>query len=181
MILYEIRSTETNQVYVGITRNSLDKRWRAHKSAAKRGLKSKLYDAMRAKGINTFSIKAVAYFDTEDALLEGEKDLIKLYRELSVSLNILDGGESHFPIHDMEAWKQKLKEKRTGRKPALGMKHSEGNKKLFSEAGKRRWDMYGRYPDDIVKLRFVDANKQFGISKTHFYRLRKQAGNTDAS
>lgn len=180
MILYEIRNTENRNIYVGITRTKLEQRWRAHKSAARRGVRSILYDAIRSRGIETFSIHPVAYFDCEADLLAGEKDLIKIYKDLGISLNILDGGESYFPIYDREVWKDKLRAARKGRKPALGMKHSEVNKKLFSECGKQRWDKYGRYPEDVVNLTFKEAKNQYGISKTHFYRLKKQASTTDA-
>ena len=59
------------------------------------------------------------------------------------------------------------------------MKHTEENKKKFGEFGKLRWDKYGRYPDTVVNLSFIEANKQHGISKTHYYRLRKLANTSD--
>lgn len=180
MKLYEVRNTVNKSVYVGITRNSLGIRWAAHKSAAKRGKKSILYDAMRSFGIEVFSIHLIGEFESEEALLQAEKDLISYHRNsLEKSYNILDGGTSYFPIKDVELWKSKLRNARVGRKPALGMQHSEENKLKFSEAGKLRWDIYGRYPDEVTQLSFSDANKKHGISKTHYYRLRKQAPTTE--
>ena len=181
MILYEIRNTVNNSIYVGITRSKLSVRWGAHKCAAKRGVKSILYDAIRSFGIENFSIHIISTFDEEADLLQGEKDLISHYRYLQRSMNILDGGEAYFPIKDKESWRKQLSLQRQGKKPALGMKHTEENKKLFSQYGKARWDKYGRYPDDIINLSFKKAHNEFGISKTHYYRLKKQAGKTDAS
>jgi group I intron endonuclease len=182
MYLYEIRNTVNNAVYVGITRSSVERRWYAHRSAAKRGVKSILYDAMRSLGIDKFYIQIVKQFDKEGDLLNAEKEAITFYRGSEAKCyNILDGGEAYFPIKDWEEHKVKLRKARAGRKPSLGMKHSEENKKLFSEHGKRRWDIYGRYPDNIIELRFIDAQKQYGISKTHFYRLRKLAETNDLS
>ena len=182
MYLYEIRNTVNNAVYVGITRKDIPRRWCAHKSAANRGVKSILYDAMRKIGIDKFTISVVAEFTLESDLLQAEKDLIQYHRSHSEKCyNILDGGESYFPIKDWEAHKLKLKAARAGRKPALGMKHSEENKKRFGEFGKLRWDKYGRYPDDVVKYSFREASKLFGISKTHYYRLRKLAESNDLS
>lgn len=182
MYLYEIRNTVNKAVYVGITRNTLRQRWSCHKSSARRGVKSILYDAIRSFGIDKFYIVEVEQFNTEDQLLQAEKDLIKFHREFSEKCyNILDGGENYFPIHDWEAHKAKLRKARAGRKPALGMKHTEENKKRFGEFGKMRWDLYGRYPEDVVSFSFKEASSKFGISKTHYYRLRKLAEANDLS
>ena len=176
MKLYEIRNTENKSIYVGITRTTLDARWRAHKCAAKRGTRSIIYDAMRSFGIDKFTIHPVSDFESEEELLQAERDLIKFHRDSSEKCyNILDGGASYFPIQDRQAWKVKLSAARQGKKPALGMKHTDENRKKFSEFGKLRWDMYGRYPEEVVGLKYKDAHTKYGISKTHYYRLRKQA------
>ena len=181
MILYEIRNDINNKVYVGITRrNTLKARWACHKHSAKSNTDTPLYRAMRKYGIDQFYIKEIKRLATEQELLLAEKDLIAFYRQQSNCYNILDGGESYFPITDKEAWKNKLKEKRKGKKPALGMKHTEENKKLFSLCGKARWDKYGRYPDNVTDLGFTKANKKYGISKTHYYRLKKLARSSDS-
>lgn len=181
MYLYEIRNTESDSVYVGVTRTSLDARFRAHKCSAKRGTKTPLYDSMRSKGADKFSIHLVAEFKTEKEMLCAEKDLIAYHRRVGTCYNILDGGASYFPIKDWEAHKEKLKAARKGKKPALGMKHSEENKKVFSKFGKLRWDIHGRYPKEVIDYSFVEASKKFGISKTHYYRLRKLAENNELS
>lgn len=181
MKLYEIRNESRDAVYVGITRMDIRGRYRAHKHSAKATV-TPLYCAMRKYGFETFNIRVLAEFDNEDIMLQAEKDLIAHYRQTNLKVyNILDGGESYFNIKDKESWKQKLKEKRVGRTPALGMKHSEENKKLFSEFGKARWDKYGRYPDDVITLSFKDAKATYGISKTHYYRLKQLAENNELS
>lgn len=179
MYLYEIRNSESSSVYVGVTRVSLDNRFRAHKHSAKRGDKTPLYDSIRQKGFDKFSIHLVAEFKTELEMLSAEKELIAYHRAIGKCYNILDGGCSYFPIKDWEAHKARLKVARVGKKPALGMKHSEKNKELFSACGKRRWDLYGRYPEEVITYSFAEARDKFGISKTHYYRLRKLAENND--
>ena len=181
MYLYEIRSTKTDKVYVGITRKALSTRWNQHKSAFNRGLKTILYDCMRSHGIDSFTISVVAEFTEEDKLLAAEKAAVLGYKKLGLSLNILDGGESYFNIKDKDAWKAKLREKRKGRVPSLGMKHTEENKKYFSVCVKLRWDLYGRYPKEVLDYGFTEANKKFGISKTHYYRLRKSTSSNETS
>ena len=182
MYLYEIRNTVNKSVYVGITRNKVSIRWSAHKSAAKRGVKSILYDAMRSLGVDNFYITLVKSFDNEDDLLDAEKELINHHRSSDEKCyNILDGGEGYFPIKDWDAQRAKLKIARAGRKPALGMKHSDENKIKFGVFGKMRWDLYGRYPKDVIQLSFKEASIKHGISKTHYYRLRKLAETNDLS
>lgn len=173
MKLYEIRNSENDAVYVGVTRNTLANRYRSHKHSSKTA-HTPLYCAMRKYGFDKFSIELVYEFETEDEMLKAEKDRIAFYRQIGIKCyNILDGGESYFPIKNWESYRAVLREKRKGRKPALGMKHTDENKKLFSECGKARWDKYGRYPDEIILLSFKDAKEKYGISKTHYYRLAK--------
>jgi group I intron endonuclease len=182
MYLYEIRNTVNNSVYVGITRSSVAARWRCHKSAAKRGVKSILYDAIRSIGFDNFYIVCVCELPNEESLLSSEKELIALHRKSDHKCyNILDGGEPYFPITDWDAQKEKLKKARAGRKPALGMKHTDENKAKFSNFGKQRWDLCGRYPEEVLLYRFIESNRMFGISKTHYYRLRKLAESNDLS
>ena len=181
MILYEIRNTVNDSVYVGITRSKLDQRWRSHKHSSK-SVMTPLYCMMRKYGFDKFYITQISVFQKEIELLEAEKHLISQYRQSSIRcLNILDGGESYFPIYDMEAHKRNLCEKRKGRKPALGMKHTEENKKLFSMYGKKRWDKYGRYPQEVINYSFKEANLKYKISKTHYYRIKNLAKSNEFS
>lgn len=177
MYLYKITNLITSNVYIGITRSSICDRWKSHVYSARHNIKSTLYDAMRSYGIENFSIELLETFDTEQALLQAEKDTIAYYRELiGKTYNILDGGLSYFPIKDKEAWKQKLREKRIGRKPALGLKHTDENKQKFSDVSNAYWSTQETYdPCEITKVSFKQANIQFGISKTHYYRLLKRA------
>ena len=173
MYLYEIRNKINSKVYTGIARKSVVSRWNSHKWAHSR-YKTPLYDAMKVLGFDKFYLEVVCSFNTEQELLDAEKEQVAYYKHLNLSYNVLDGGESYFPIVDKEAWKKKLSDARQGRTPALGMKHTEENKKRFSMFGKKRWDLYGRYPDYITHMSFSEASKKYGISKTHYYRLRKR-------
>ncbi len=173
MKLYEIRNSENEAVYVGVTRSTLVRRWASHRFSSKTVV-TPLYCMIRKYGLDKFRIELVEEFRTEQEMLDAEKARIKFYRESGVKcLNVLDGGEGYFPIKDWEARKAQLRAARAGRKPALGMKHTEENKKLFSECSKARWDKYGRYPEEVTQLSFKDAREKYGISKTHYYRLAK--------
>jgi len=102
--------------------------------------------------------------------------LIKTY---GCNYNVHKGGEigNFLPEGERkEAWRTKLKLARVGRKPALGMKHSEENKKLFSKVSNEYWDSQEKYNSEkVLSVGFSESNKLYGISKTHYYRLRKRA------
>ncbi len=178
MYLYKIKNVISETIYIGVTGVSVHKRFMAHKYAAKRGAKSKLYDAMRSYGVDAFAVETIGCFQTKDQMLDAEERILRYINAAGIkNYNIKPGGEKVWAIRDVAAWKAQLREKRQGRKPALGMHHTEANKKIFGQYGKMRWDLYGRYPKEVIEYRFVEANKKFGISKTHYYRLRKQSGN----
>lgn len=175
MYLYKITNIISGSVYIGITRRAVSQRFSAHKSAAKRGTKnSKLYDAMRKYGVNNFKIEILNSYSTEEQLLRAERNAIKSFRKSGYrDYNILDGGTSYFPIKDKEEWLRKMKVGRIGKTPALGMKHTEENKKLFSKVSREYWDSQYTYDrSEIIKLSFKEAKLKFGISKTHYYRIR---------
>jgi len=86
---------------------------------------------MRKYGFDNFEMILIQVFETKKQALEFEQSLISLDDENS--LNLVSGGEGGFNVIDVESWKQKLRIARKGRQPALGMKHSEENKKLFRQ------------------------------------------------
>lgn len=170
--VYVIESDKTDSWYIGYTKN-YKLRWNAHTHACNSGKKSKLYDCIRKYGIENFELVLISVFDNKIDALSLERSLISL--DDKTCLNLVPGGEGGFVIQDKSSWCKKLSKSREGRKPALGMSHTKENKKKFSEASKRRWDIYGRYPTDITSLSFKKARTTYGISKTHYYRLLKQA------
>ena len=77
-------------------------------------------------------------------------------------------------------WRDKLKKARKGRTPALGMKHTVHAKKIAAEASSKYWDTqdtFSRNPEKIKKILLLshrEAKIEFGISTTHYYRLKKR-------
>lgn len=175
MILYKITNVISNSVYIGITKGSLKRRFYSHKSSAKTGKKTKLYDAMRKYGIDNFEIEPLNQYKDRESLEKAEISAIKSFKEKGYNLyNILEGGKPYFPIKDINSWKKKLRKARKGRKPSLGMKHSDENKEIFSRVSREYWKSQKTYDaEQVRKLSFKDANIKFGISKTHYYRLIK--------
>lgn len=184
--LYKILNTKSGSVYFGVT-NDVYQRWAAHKSAAlKKDIKSPLYCAIRSYGADVFSIEVLQEFSSREEAYSAEVAVIAKCKEEKVkTYNLHPGGTGGFSMlekspEEVEQWKARQRVARVGKTPALGMKHSDENKRLFSMYGKLRWDLYGRYPvEEIICLRCVDAMRKYGISKTHYYRLRKQLVTND--
>ena len=172
--LYRIVNTKSGRSYIGMTKVGYKRRFTQHLSAAKRGVKSPLYDAIRKYGSSAFITQLIEEVDTKQECCEKEIALIAAEQNL---YNLASGGEGGFTISNVEEWKQKLREKRKGRRPALGMKHTEENKRFFSECAKRRKLLY----DVALPGTFKEAHALYGISKTHYYRLVKRAKASDLS
>lgn len=175
MFLYIVTNNISGNSYYGIT-NDPRRRFYSHRSAIRRGVKSRFYDAVRSYGEEKF---------TWELVVEGDDEFIK---QLEIDLiasdpncyNMHPGGGGGFSMRnkteaERKEWRKKLSVARQGRKPALGMKHSEETKALCGTYGRARWDKYGRYPGEVLDFGFAEANRKFGISKTHYYRLRKAA------
>lgn len=177
--LYYLFCNTSDTVYVGFT-NNLKRRLSSHKSSARNGKKSALYDAMRKHGQDNYKIFPFKVFVDKQAAFEQEAVEIAKLRQAGVRLlNLADGGEGGYviPAHKREEWRAKLSEARQGKKPALGMRHTEENKRFFAECNKRK---VLSYPDlDPLEYSFKEANDNFGISKTHYYRLLKRAKSND--
>ncbi len=143
--LYQLVSESTESYYLGITKNKLEQRFAGHRHAAKSGKPSPIYNAMRK--YKDFKILLISEYETREACCAAEVAAIKLARMCGdVLYNITSGGDGGYTITDAgqkAAWKIKLSIARKGAKPALGMKHTDINKKVFSDCGKKRWDMYG--------------------------------------
>lgn len=176
--LYLIYNNINGGVYVGIT-NNISNRWSCHKSYSKKG-NSYLCNAIRKYGLENFSIHQIAYeMSKKDA---GNLEIFcisYLHKNKISNYNMHKGGTIGFSMltldnERIEIWRNRLKEARIDRKPALGMKHTKDNKALFGKFGKARWDKYGRYPDNVTLMSWTDANAKHGISKTQYYRLKRK-------
>jgi group I intron endonuclease len=169
--VYKIVNKVNNKEYVGITRTSIDQRWASHKCAAK-SRSTYLYNAMNKYGVELFSIIPLVQCTWEYAC-ELERALIATE---DYAYNISAGGEGGFvvPSEQVESWKLKLKEARKGRKPALGMKHTETTKQICAQYSNDYWATKETYDKDVItQMAFKAASKTFGISKTHYYRLKR--------
>ena len=171
--VYIIENVLTQSYYIGYTKN-LKSRWNGHIWSVKSGKKSKLYNNMRKYGVKNFTVRVLESFKKKEDALKFEVFCIDL--DDPKCLNLSEGGEGGFVVQDKDSWKTKLSKARKGRKPALGMRHTEENRNIFSKVSRHYWDSKNTYkPEEVLKYSFKEANAIFGISKTHYYRLRKRA------
>lgn len=94
--IYKIVNSVNGKVYIGQTQKRLGRRWTQHKNCAKRELpyRSKLYDAMRKYGYDSFSISVVEECEN-DALNEREIFWIEQFDSINNGYNIAKGGMGH--------------------------------------------------------------------------------------
>jgi predicted GIY-YIG superfamily endonuclease len=174
--LYYVVSPSTDGLYVGITKDAR-KRFYQHNSDSKRN-DTRLYRAMRK--YKDFCLVPIEVFEHREDCCEAEVQHIAFFLSKGCKVyNHTSGGEVGFSREgvDIDSWIRKLRLARKGRKPALGMRHTEENKVLFGELSKLRWDLYGRYPDEVTQVPFKEAKALYGISKTHYYRLKRAKAN----
>ncbi len=207
---YLITNNVNQKVYVGITINPKERWQRhqsnARNDASVKGKGTYLYNAMRKHGIENFTFEVIKEFTEELNCATYEIDTIRFFREEDISnYNLHDGGSlghAMSPDHprweqwklalsrsaianskDIEAktaWKDKLKEQRKGRTPALGMKHTDEAKQQASNVSNKYWDTQDTFARDPEKVKAIlalshkEAKIQFGISTTHYYRLKKR-------
>lgn len=179
--IYCIVNNISGSMYIGQTSQSITRRFYEHKhNAYVLQKKTKLYDAMRKYKEDAFYILELESVETKEQSNQSETSHIIESKILGIELyNMTDGGEGGFvvPPEKLEDWKLKLSVARKGRKPALGMKHTEENKKLFSQVSLAYWEDNRIYTiNQIVEAgSFKKAKELYGISKTHYYRLIKRA------
>ena len=91
--IYKIINTKTVDIYIGSTIQSLENRFKAHKSNAKLEKSGKLYDCMRENGIENFTIELLEEFE-----ITSKEDIgiieKKYYTNLNPALNTISPGVS---------------------------------------------------------------------------------------
>ena len=94
MIIYKITNKINNKVYIGLTTESIEKRWRTHKSSV--GKKNHpLYNSMKKHGVCNFCVEKIDSADNIEKLGELERFYIQKYKsnDSKYGYNITAGGE----------------------------------------------------------------------------------------
>ena len=177
--VYKITNKLSGKYYIGMTKQSLKKRFSQHKTNSKNGGKTYLSNALRKHGVENFEIEQLFEFENRADCCAKEIECIS---DNLNGYNLSKGGDTGFNMleksdKEIAAWRSALSKSRQNKQPALGMKHSDENKELFSKVSKEYWETQETYKwDDIKSYTYKEAKILFGISTTHYYRLKKQNG-----
>lgn len=112
-IVYEITNSVTGHRYIGITRFTIQKRWKEHAYTAKRNPKTHLHFAIAKYGADKFSVNEFASCLSFDFLADLEKSIIIQEKP---EYNQTCGGEVTFGRKYSNETKEKIRQKNTGRK-----------------------------------------------------------------
>lgn len=95
-VIYKITNLVNNKVYIGLTTETIERRWKNHIRCVGR-VKRYLYYAMEKYGIENFSIEEIDKSDNFTILGELERKYIKEYNstDKKYGYNITYGGESN--------------------------------------------------------------------------------------
>lgn len=126
MIIYIIKNSINNKLYIGQTTYSLKKRFTNHSKFGK----GVIGEAIRKYGSENFTIEELEKCETIDQLNEREKFWIKHFNSLSPNgYNLAEGGENRI-VHEETRKKQSKSRK--------GYVMPESTKKKLSEIGKTK-------------------------------------------
>jgi len=134
MVVYLIRNTVNNKVYIGKTVHTLAQRWPCHVSSAKAGSNYYIHRAIRKYGIDVFEVNEICSAKTEADLLAIERIIIEQFKSNNpqYGYNMTEGGEGTSGIKRSPETITRLKESH------LGYKRSEESKRAQSEAQRGR-------------------------------------------
>jgi predicted GIY-YIG superfamily endonuclease len=168
-------SDDIRQGYIGVTVN-LKRRWKQHRTGR---TGKRIQCALKKYPDAKYKCIAKGLTKNEAYLLES-----KLRPEPFMGWNISAGGNAGFVWHKSypgyHEWTTKLKARRVGKQPALGMKHSEETKIICGKHGAKRWD--NKRASDKWEDHMFDcgspkiALELYGIPRTTYYRERKRLG-----
>jgi hypothetical protein len=128
--IYIIKNYVNDLVYIGSTKQTLEKRFNKHKAEinTKKGQTIKLYQAMRELGKQNFYIEEIKKYpcETKQQLIAREGHFIRLFDSFNNGYNKRVAGR------DMKQWTEDNKDK----KKEMDKKYAEQNKEKIAENNK---------------------------------------------
>lgn len=142
--IYCICCLANGKLYIGQTVKSIEKRFKEHKQAAKRGVPYRFYSAMRKYGVENFTIEEIIQVSAPNRqalkakLCYIEERLIKRLQTKEFGYNSTDGGDGAVGTVWTEERRAKAREaSKIHFAKYWGHKHSEETRKKMSEAKRR--------------------------------------------
>ena len=153
--IYKISNTLNGKLYVGLTTNTAELRFKKHISMLNSGGCSALYNAFKKYGVEHFKIEEIVESNSKEELMELETFYIAKYNTLSpYGYNLTTGGEN---CKVSKETKDKISNSLKGREVTWAGKVSSGIKKLWENKEYRekqteqRKQKRGKYREGIIK------------------------------
>lgn len=122
MIIYQIKNTINNKVYIGQTQRTIEKRY-PYGRWWNNNTNKPLLRALKKYGANNFKILILERCDSLDSLNEREIYWIKYYKKLNLCYNLSDGGKGPLGFIASQETKEKQRIAHLGDKnPMFGIK-----------------------------------------------------------
>lgn len=96
VIIYLIENKINNKIYIGLTKNTLEKRWKQHfNKALKNDCNTPFYNAIRKYGIDCWNMKVVFECENTEIAKQKEIEYISLYDSYNNGYNATFGGDGN--------------------------------------------------------------------------------------
>ena len=153
--IYKITNCINQKLYVGLTLNDAETRFKKHISMIYSNGCSALYGAFKKYGIESFIVETICLSNDKKELMNLEKHYISELNTVSPNgYNLTTGGEN---CRVTDKTKQKISTRLKGREIKWAEKVSKGVKKLWeneeyrTKQTKQRKQKRGKYRDGIIK------------------------------
>jgi len=157
-IIYRITNKENNKCYIGLTKFSLERRWKEHIKDSRK-LDSHFHRAVFHYGCDCWNLEIIEEVEDVVLLVEREKYWINYYNTFNSAkgYNSTSGGE--FFEHSEDTKKLLSSIRQGGNNPFFGKKHSEEFKQLMAVRNKGKNNPnYGKCCSTETKRKIKEAN-----------------------
>lgn len=178
-IIYKITNLVNGKLYIGQTRQTLNKRWSSHKLSSRKP-QSILHKAMHCYGISNFKMEPLLYVDNSEDAVIYEYSIIKLYDTCNRNIGY-NQISNPYPVHIVKSGFNNQGLKRCGKYKYVGISYHYGSyrAKLYDPFGKA-WQKSGfkteedaaifydlmaiNFYGDKAKLNFIELIDEYKVS-----------------
>jgi group I intron endonuclease len=108
--IYKITNLINGKLYIGLSRNTAEHRFKGHLYSIKGNSKTYLSKAIRKYGVENFKVETICKCNKIESLKVLEKYYIKKFKsKYPNGYNLTDGGDGVFGYHHTEETKKKIK------------------------------------------------------------------------
>ncbi len=195
--IYKILNNINKKIYIGLTTNTAEYRFKKHKSMIYSNGCSALYEAFKKYGVENFTIETICFSSNKKELMSLEKHYISELNTVSPNgYNLTSGGENCIVSKET---RQKISNRLKGRKIEWAEKVSSGVKKLWENEEYRtkqieqRKQKRGKYRNGIVReklrkdvdlisfkkdyesyMNLKEMSKKYNVSTNTIYKIIKR-------